>query len=145
MNARLSEVPVDLAVYLPFDDPESEVSVQISVTRDFGILADVSINCWHLTPLHEAQPFKVSSEAPVGHDSLCVNHVLSKGMPATIVERGIQTTARPLVAEYGDMQIAASGSMEGSEKRACSYIAPFIDVETCRACPYSHQASITTA
>ena len=122
MNARLSEVPVDIAVYLPFDDPDFETSVQTPATKDFGILADASINCWHLSPLHEVRPLKVSSEAPVSHDSPCVNHVLSKASSDKVFESGAQTNARPSVAEYGDMQIAASGSMEGSFKRAYSYI-----------------------
>ena len=122
MNARLSEVPVDMAVYLPFDDPDFETSVQTPATKDFGILADASINCWHLTPLHGVQPLKVSSEAPVSHDSPCVNHVLSKARSGKVIESGDQINARPSVAEYGDMQIAASGSMEGSFKRAYSYV-----------------------
>ena len=122
MNARLSEVPVDMAVYLPFDDPDFETPLQTPATKDFGILTDASINCWHLTPLHEARPLKVSSEAPVSHDSPCVNHVLSNARSDKVIEIGAQTNARPSVAEYGDMQIAASGSMEGSFKRAYSYI-----------------------
>lgn len=120
MNSRLSEVPVDMAVYLPFDDLDVERTTAI---KDIGFLVDASINCWHLTPLHEAQPLKVVSEAPVSHDSPCVRHVLSKSTQSDeVVENGVLTCSFPAIAEYGDMQVSTTGGMEGSYKRAYSYI-----------------------
>ncbi|KAG8525628.1 uncharacterized protein KY384_009272 [Bacidia gigantensis] len=121
MNSRLAEVSVDLAVYLPFDD-ELETSEQTPLAKYFRILADASINCWHLSPLHEVHPLKVASDAPVSHDSPCVDHVLSTHSSSRATQTGAQVIARPSVAEYGDMQIGASGSMEGSYKRVYSYI-----------------------
>lgn len=39
MNARLSEVPVDMAVYLPFDDPDYETPLQ-----DSGVDVDLTVS-----------------------------------------------------------------------------------------------------
>ncbi|KAL8852450.1 MAG: hypothetical protein Q9221_002680 [Calogaya cf. arnoldii] len=122
MNSRLSEVPTDMAVYLPFDDLHFSKSSTNTTTKDFGILTDASINCWHLTPLHEAQPQKVLSEALISQDAPCVNHVLDTAISQKDKQRGAVTAARPSVTEYGDMQISASGGMEGTFKRAYSYI-----------------------
>lgn len=118
MNARLSEVPVEMAVYLPFD---TEIQ-GTSIMGYKGLLVDQSINCWHLTPLHEAIPLDIPSDAPVSQDAPCVQHVLATAPSLQVVETGVRTTSRPSVAEYGDMQIGATGSMEGSYKRAYSYI-----------------------
>jgi hypothetical protein len=116
MNSRLSEVPVDIAVYLPFDDLDGQGT---TILKDIGFLADASNNCWHLTPLKQS---KVSSEAPGSHDSPCVRYVLGSTTVDQVVKTGAQTSAAPSVAEYGDMQISATGGMEGSYKRVYSYI-----------------------
>lgn len=119
MHTWLSEIPAEVAVYLPFDCPDTASSVPGSSTVDnIGILADASDNCWHLKPLNGATVVGVPSEAPIGRDAPCVRHVLDSGSQKT----GIQTNARPSVGEYGDMQVSASGSMEGAFKRMYSYI-----------------------
>lgn len=119
MHTRLTEITSDLAVYLPFDEGDAETSPESAAQRDTAILMDASVNCWHLTPLFEAPTLSGASDAPIGHDSPCVNHTLGAvvGQP-----RGAVTCAGPSVAEYGDMQVSASGAMEGSFKRAYSYI-----------------------
>ncbi|KAH7161676.1 hypothetical protein EDB81DRAFT_944310 [Dactylonectria macrodidyma] len=120
LHTRLTEVPVDMAVYLPFDDANAETSLGSEAqVDDDAILADASVNCFRLTPLFGAATTKVASEAPIGHDSPCVNHTL--GSVAGQL-RGVMTYAGPSVAEYGDVQISTSGAMEGSFKRAYSYI-----------------------
>ncbi|KAM7219919.1 hypothetical protein V8F06_004774 [Rhypophila decipiens] len=127
MHIRLTEIPPDMAVYLPFDDQDSETSTANTTTTGVGdgaILLDASVNCWHLSPLFGAVTAKVTSEAPIGHDSPCVNHPLSKvaGGGGQSSLGAVKIRASPSVAEYGDVQISASGAMEGSYKRAYSYI-----------------------
>ncbi|KAH8729939.1 hypothetical protein BGZ61DRAFT_530066 [Ilyonectria robusta] len=120
LHTRLTEVPADMAVYLPFDDANAETSPGSPAQGDDdAILADASVNCFHLTPLFGAATARVASEALVGHDSPCVNHTLGAVAGQS---RGVVTYAGPSVAEYGDLQISASGDMEGSFKRAYSYI-----------------------
>jgi len=80
LNTRLTEVSADMAIYLPFDDGDAETTSPegaIIQGGDNAILADASINCWHLTPLFGAATVKVASEAPIGHDSPCVYNTLS--------------------------------------------------------------------
>ncbi|RSL93128.1 hypothetical protein CEP52_013439 [Fusarium oligoseptatum] len=115
MYTRLTEIPSYIAVYLPFHDAAAETSPVTAGQGNNAILLDASVNCYHLTPLFGA----VASEAPVGHDSPCVKHTLNAipGRP-----RGVTTYAGPSVAEYGGVQVSASGFVEGSFKRAYSYI-----------------------
>jgi hypothetical protein len=137
LHTRLTDIPADMAVYLPFDDVDAETSSAGSSPQGLGaadaILADASINCWHLTPLFGAAPAKVPSEAPISTDAPCVSDALgpisgtttiSSSSSAGAGSRGVVISAGPSVAEYGDMQISASGAMEGSYKRAYSYIEP---------------------
>lgn len=60
--------PADMAVYLPFDDANAETSPGSPAQGDDddAILADASVNCFHLTPLFGAATGRVASEAPVG-------------------------------------------------------------------------------
>lgn len=119
MNTRLTEIPSEMAVYLPFDDAAAEISPDTAGQGDNAILFDASVNCCHLTPLFGAATIKIASEAPIGHDSPCVNHTLGAIAGQS---RGVTTCAGPSVAEYGDVQVGVSGAMEGSFKRAYSYI-----------------------
>ncbi|KAL5591214.1 hypothetical protein FOVSG1_010103 [Fusarium oxysporum f. sp. vasinfectum] len=119
MHTKLSDVSGDIAVYLPFDDGLSSDSTTPTNILNH-LLLDASDNCWHLTPLNGAQAsFKVSG-APVAMDSPCVRHSLS----TTLADIGELISSRPSVSEYGDMQLSAKGGMEGSFKRAYSYISP---------------------
>ncbi|KAF9879435.1 hypothetical protein CkaCkLH20_02978 [Colletotrichum karsti] len=122
MHTRLPNVPSDMAVYLSFDNQDSVIRLPgVSESGESAILIDDSINCWHLTALHGGSPKKVPSSAPIGYDAPCVTHVLSSAVQAHGGEP-LLIKSRPSVSEYGDMQIGASGSMEGSYKRAYTYI-----------------------
>ncbi|KAJ0299702.1 hypothetical protein Brms1b_013025 [Colletotrichum noveboracense] len=119
MNTSLTETTADLAVYLPFHDETAVNSPGNSPQGSHAVLTDTSANCWHLTPLFGSEANAVSSQAPVGHDSPCVDHTLR---PDIHSPQGATIVAGPSVAEYGDMEISASGTMEGSYKRAYAYI-----------------------
>lgn len=122
MHARLTEVPVELAVYLPFDDLESK-STPGTISGDSTFWLDATNNCWHMTPLYGFLPSKNISGAPIGYDAICVQHVLAESgaiasfPPAKLI-------CSPSVAEYGDLQVSASGSLEGVYKRAYTFIDP---------------------
>ncbi|KAK5069162.1 hypothetical protein LTR64_008686 [Lithohypha guttulata] len=117
MYAKISEIPPELAVYLPFD--VEQVDELDNDTTGAEILLDNSMNCWHLTPLHEAPINKVVSQAYVGRDAICVRHV--HGNMETD-DRGADTFSSPSATEYGTMSTDANSSLEGSYKRAYSYI-----------------------
>lgn len=121
MHTRLAQIPPQLAVYLPFDGEGSETQLPTSLIcgESTGLLTDVSINCWNLTAIYESQISRVTSGAPIGHDAPCVHHVLSS--PTTETTQ-LSRNAAPSVSEYGDMEISASGGMEGAYKRAYTYI-----------------------
>ncbi|KAL3295215.1 Concanavalin A-like lectin/glucanases superfamily protein [Colletotrichum asianum] len=119
MNTSLTETTADLAVYLPFHDERAVNSPGNSSQGSHAVLTDTSANCWHLTPLFGSEANAVSSQAPVGQDSPCVDHTLR---PDIHPPQGATIVAGPSVAEYGDMEIGASGTMEGSYKRAYAYI-----------------------
>ncbi|KAJ0367784.1 hypothetical protein COL154_003005 [Colletotrichum chrysophilum] len=119
MNTSLTETTADLAVYLPFHDERAVNSPGNSPQGSHAVLTDTSANCWHLTPLLGSEANAVSSQAPVGQDSPCVDHTLR---PDIHPPQGATIVAGPSVAEYGDMEISASGTMEGSYKRAYAYI-----------------------
>ncbi|RSL86997.1 hypothetical protein CDV31_016322 [Fusarium ambrosium] len=102
MYTRLTEIPSDIAVYLPFHDTAAETSPVTAGQGNNAILLDASVNCYHLTPLFGA----VASEAPVGHDPPCVKHTLN-AIPGP--SRGVTTYAGPSVAEYGGVQIEDNG------------------------------------
>ncbi|KAH9234608.1 hypothetical protein K456DRAFT_1724175 [Colletotrichum gloeosporioides 23] len=109
MNTSLTETTADLAVYLPFHDETAVNSPGNSPQGSHAVLTDTSANCWHLTPLFGSEANAVSSQAPVGHDSPCVDHTLR---PDIHSPQGATIVAGPSVAEYGDMEISASGTME---------------------------------
>ncbi|KAI8316376.1 hypothetical protein K4K61_007280 [Colletotrichum sp. SAR11_59] len=119
MNTSLTETTADLAVYLPFHDETAVNSPGNSSQGSHAVLTDTSANCWHLTPLFGSEANAVTSQAPVGHDSPCVDHTLR---PDIHSPQGATIVAGPSVAEYGDMEISASGTMEGSYKRAYAYV-----------------------
>ncbi|KAH0425359.1 hypothetical protein CcaCcLH18_11015 [Colletotrichum camelliae] len=119
MNTSLTETTADLAVYLPFHDEKAANSPGDSSQGSHAVLTDTSANCWHLTPLFGSEAHAVPSQAPVGHDSPCVDHTLG---PDIHSPHGAIIVAGPSVAEYGDMEISASGTMEGSYKRAYASI-----------------------
>jgi hypothetical protein len=122
MNARLVEIPPEVAVYLPFDAEEVNSPGQKTTgLGDMSLMLDFSINCWHLTPLYGAPISNVVSRAPVGRDASCVRH-LDASMGVDENALGSKTRSSPSVAEYGEMQIGAFGSMEGSYKRVYSFI-----------------------
>jgi len=70
MDARLSDVLTEVAVYLPFDAPDAESTA----ARRAGLLIDASNNFWHMTPLNGTETLEGSSDAPVGYGASCVNH-----------------------------------------------------------------------
>ncbi|KAK2769529.1 hypothetical protein CKAH01_15148 [Colletotrichum kahawae] len=109
MNTSLTETTADLAVYLPFHDEKAANSPGDSSQGSHVVLTDTSANCWHLTPLFGSEAHAVPSQAPVGHDSPCVDHTLG---PDIHSPHGAIIAAGPSVAEYGDMEISASGTME---------------------------------
>ncbi|KAF4908664.1 hypothetical protein CGCVW01_v012188 [Colletotrichum viniferum] len=120
MNTSLTEISGDLAVYLPFHDEKAVLdALERSYQNLTSVLTDASVNCWHLTPLSGAVTTTRASEAPIGHDSPCVNHALGAKVHQP---HGADIRAGPSVAEYGEMEISSSGNMEGSYKRAYSYI-----------------------
>ncbi|KAI8253575.1 hypothetical protein K4K58_007098 [Colletotrichum sp. SAR11_239] len=92
------------------------VSLVDDLNRNHG---KFQANCWHLTPLFGSEANAVSSQAPVGQDFPCVDHTLR---PDINPPQGATIVAGPSVAEYGNMEISASGTMEGSYKRAYAYI-----------------------
>ncbi|PWY97402.1 hypothetical protein BCV70DRAFT_202911 [Testicularia cyperi] len=117
LYSRLTDIPDDMAAYFPFDDPVGNTADQQTS------LLDVSSNSWHLTPLHGAACMTGVSDAPVGIDAPCVYHSLAiteNGVGAVL--GGSMTVSSPSVVEYGDVQIAPTGSMEGSYKRAYTYV-----------------------
>ncbi|KAK0704574.1 hypothetical protein B0H67DRAFT_673739 [Lasiosphaeris hirsuta] len=119
MCSRLTEVPPEIAVYLPFDDTMPTPGAGAAPGTHSQSLRDESVNCWHLSVVKDGEPKLVASGAPVGLDAACVTPALRNG-PAPQMARTIR--ARPSVAEYGDLTIRPSGGMEGSLKRAYSFI-----------------------
>jgi hypothetical protein len=119
MYGRLTEVPPEIAVYLPFDDLLPTAGAMATPGIHSPCIRDESVNCWHLSVVGAGEPELVPSGAPVGSDAACVTPALRSG-PATQPPRKIQ--ARPSVAEYGDLTVGASGAMEGSLKRAYGFI-----------------------
>jgi hypothetical protein len=122
MNARLVEIPPEVAVYLPFDNEEvNSPGQKASGLGDMSLMLDYSVNCWHLTPLYGCLIANVISQARVGRDASCVRH-LDEFMEVDEHGDPAKPLSSPSVAEYGEMQIGAFGSMEGSYKRVYSFI-----------------------
>ncbi len=121
LYSRLTEVPPEIAVYLPFDDvlPTSDASA--TPGRHYPCIRDESVNCWHLSIIGDGTPEFLVLGAPVGSDAACVAQALRTG-PAQPLARKVRAGSRPSVGEYGDLTIGASGGMEGSLKRVYGFI-----------------------
>ncbi|KAJ4141752.1 hypothetical protein NW768_000969 [Fusarium equiseti] len=119
MHTSLTEMTSEIAAYFQFNDEVTEATSKTTEVTNKAILLDSSFNCCHLTPLFGAGIGKVTSQAPVGHESPCVSHTLCTTVAQS---NGAVTCAGPSVAEYGDVEMTAKGSLEGSFKRAYSYI-----------------------
>ncbi|PWY97400.1 hypothetical protein BCV70DRAFT_67029 [Testicularia cyperi] len=128
LYSRLSEVSDDMAIYLPFDDTQNETASQ----KGLEALLDSSNNCWHLSPLHGGKCQTNVSGAPIGIDAPCVRHssgmtaagsaAVGNGATLSPAQGGSITLSGPSVVEYGDVQISHTGELEGSYKRAYTFI-----------------------
>jgi hypothetical protein len=120
--SRLTEVPPEIAVYLPFDKTVIPTTLPENAMVHVPSILDESINCWHLSVVHGGTPMLVPSGAPVGQDASCVTPLLHDG--GVVLQAARMTNTRPSVAEYGDLLIGPTGGMEGSFKRAYAFIDP---------------------
>jgi hypothetical protein len=121
LYSRLTEVPSEIAVYLPFDDLLPISNAAATPGRHSPCLRDESINCWHLSIIGAGTPELVVSSAPVGSDAACVAQALQPG-PTPQLARKVRLGSQPSVGEYGDLTVGVNGGMEGSLKRVYGFI-----------------------
>ncbi|PSR81495.1 hypothetical protein BD289DRAFT_489421 [Coniella lustricola] len=124
LYSRLTDVPPKIAIYLSFNK-----TVIPSATRKrmhSASILDESLNCWHLsvvqgrTNSYAPRNILIPSRAPVGLDASCVTPLLRKDGMLSQMPRLIR--ARSSVAKYGDLTIGVNGAIEGSFKRAYTFI-----------------------
>ncbi|WXC47668.1 hypothetical protein QX201_007382 [Fusarium graminearum] len=124
--SKLTDVPPEIAVYFPFEEViKQDPRVSNNKTHS-PIIADMSNNNWNLSVVHDhplvVEDLLVSSAAPVGRDAACVAQLLhgNRGQD----QGGRDIISRPSVVEYGDLTIGPNGAMDGSFKRAYTFVTP---------------------